>query len=92
MDGLIAEIASGSRQQATGVSEVNRTVAELDKLTQSTAASAEEAAATSTELSGQAASLHDLVGEILKLTGVQLSEKPDSAPAPERQSKIPLAA
>ncbi len=94
MDALIAEIASGSRQQATGVSEVNRTVAELDKLTQSTAASAEEAAATSTELSGQAASLHDLVGQILKLTGVQLSEKTDSAPAPasEPKSKIPLAA
>ena len=88
MDALIAEIASGSRQQATGVSEVNRTVAELDKLTQSTAASAEEVAATSTELSGQAASLHDLVGQILKLTGVQLSEKTDSAPAPASELAV----
>ncbi|MGC4071380.1 MAG: methyl-accepting chemotaxis protein [Nibricoccus sp.] len=74
MDEIIGEIASGSRQQATGVQEVNRTVAELDKLTQSTAASAEEAAATSTELSGQAASLHSLVGEILKLTGASTQQ------------------
>jgi hypothetical protein len=82
MDEIIGEIASGSRQQASGVQEVNRTVAELDKLTQANAASAHEAAETSNELNGQAINLHNLVGEILKLTGgAQSQNQKQAAPA-----------
>ncbi|TAK62464.1 methyl-accepting chemotaxis protein [Methylobacter sp.] len=67
--GLVQEIASASEEQLAGVGQINSTMNHLNKITQQNASSAEELAATSEEMSGQAAQLQELmafftIGEI----------------------------
>jgi methyl-accepting chemotaxis protein len=64
---LVAEVAQASDQQASGVKQINIAVSQMDRLTQSTAANAEESAAASEEMSAQATELHTLVGELVTL-------------------------
>lgn len=64
---LVAEIAAASREQSTGIEQVNTAVAQMDKVTQSNAASAEESASASVELSSQAESLKEGVAELQRL-------------------------
>ena len=58
---LGGEISAASGEQAVGIAEVNTSVAELDKVTQVNAASAEESAAASEELLALARSMEDVV-------------------------------
>ncbi len=52
--GLVAEVSVASREQAQGIDQVTQAVTQMEKVTQTTAASAEESAAASEELSAQA--------------------------------------
>ena len=47
---IIAEIATASGEQASGIDEVNKAVTQLDEMTQQNAALVEEAAANSAAL------------------------------------------
>ncbi|MFH1057414.1 MAG: methyl-accepting chemotaxis protein [Pseudomonadota bacterium] len=58
---LVAEIATSSNEQATGVEQINRAAVEMDKVTQQVAANAEQSAAASEEMASQAASLSAMV-------------------------------
>lgn len=51
---IVREIAAASQEQSTGIGQLNTAMAELDKVTQNNAASAEESAAASSELNTQA--------------------------------------
>ncbi|MDO8837082.1 MAG: methyl-accepting chemotaxis protein [Vicinamibacterales bacterium] len=51
---LIEEVSTASRQQAQGIDQVTQAVAQMEKVTQTTAATAEESAAASQELTSQA--------------------------------------
>ncbi|MDQ5985022.1 MAG: hypothetical protein CSYNP_00726 [Syntrophus sp. SKADARSKE-3] len=51
---LIDEIAAASSEQAHGIGQINTAIAEMDKVTQSQAATAEESASASEELNAQA--------------------------------------
>ena len=51
---LVDQVSAASVQQATGFDQVSQAVAEMEKVTQSTAATAEESAAASEELNAQA--------------------------------------
>ncbi len=62
---LNSEISTASEEQATGVLDINRAINELDKTTQQNAASAEQTATASEELSAQSTSLHELVSQLL---------------------------
>ncbi|MCL4694264.1 MAG: MCP four helix bundle domain-containing protein, partial [Candidatus Hydrogenedentes bacterium] len=64
---LVAEVTVSSNEQAQGVEQINSAVAQMDQVTQSSAANSEEAAAASEELSAQARELNDMV---LVLTGI----------------------
>ena len=64
VDELVAEIATASREQSQGIDQVNTAVTQMDKVTQANAASAEECASASEELSAQAATLREIVGEL----------------------------
>jgi methyl-accepting chemotaxis protein len=68
---LIAEIAGASHEQSQGIGQVNTSVSQMDQVTQSNAASAEESAAAAEELSSQAMQLHDTVNGLLQLVGVK---------------------
>ncbi len=62
---LIAEITSATNEQAQGVDQVNTAVAQMDKVTQENAATAEQSASAAGELATQSTQLNDMVGELL---------------------------
>ncbi len=59
---LIQEIAAASEEQRSGIGQANTAVSQLDKIAQSNAASSEELAATSEQLSSQAGVLKETIG------------------------------
>ncbi len=61
---LISEITSATNEQAQGVDQVNTAVAQMDKVTQMNAASAEESASAAEELSAQAGALNHMVDDL----------------------------
>ncbi|HYG21265.1 MAG TPA: methyl-accepting chemotaxis protein [Verrucomicrobiae bacterium] len=69
VDELVSEVTSASREQSQGVSQVNTAVGQMDKVTQSNAATAEESASAAEELNAQAQSLKEAVVELLGLVG-----------------------
>ncbi|MFZ2407832.1 MAG: methyl-accepting chemotaxis protein [Methylobacter sp.] len=58
---LVQEIAAASEEQSSGVGQINTAMDQLNKITQQNASSSEELAATSEEMTGQAAQLQDLI-------------------------------
>ena len=61
IDSLIAEIARSSQEQATGLSQVNTAVNQMDQVTQQNAAMVEQATAAAASLRGESQGLSDLV-------------------------------
>lgn len=76
VDELVAGIASACQEQNQGMSQVNIAVSQIDKVTQSNAASAEESAAAAEQLNAQAVQLKDAVGELLRLAGGNGARQP----------------
>lgn len=68
-NGIVCEIAASAGEQATGLSQVNTAVNEMDKITQQNAAMVEEATAASQALAQEAEALASLVGQF-KVLGV----------------------
>jgi methyl-accepting chemotaxis protein len=66
---LIDEIAIASQEQAQGIDQINRAISEMDKVTQQTAASAEQYASTSSELTVQAKQMSGHVVELAAVIG-----------------------
>jgi methyl-accepting chemotaxis protein len=58
---LVQEVAAASREQSTGVAQINRAMSRVDQVTQRNAAAAEELASTSEELSAQAEAMQELM-------------------------------
>ncbi|MEJ5347836.1 MAG: bacteriohemerythrin [Desulfosoma sp.] len=67
---LVAEIAAASGEQAEGIDQINRAVAEMDKVVQRNAANAEESASASEELSAQAAVVREYVQQLARVVGI----------------------
>ena len=63
MDGLIDGIAAYTQQQAANAAEITQGIGQISQVVQSNVATAENSAAASEELSGQAAMLKDLVSK-----------------------------
>lgn len=59
--GLVREIAAASREQSSGVAQVNNAMGQLNKATQQNASASEQLAATAEELGGQAGQLQELM-------------------------------
>jgi methyl-accepting chemotaxis protein len=65
--GIITEIAAASKEQSAGLDQVNLAIGELDKVTQTNAAAAEESAAAGEELYAQTRVLTDGVQALTHL-------------------------
>ncbi len=83
---LIGEIASASREQSQGIGQVNTAMSQMNQVTQSAAANAEESAAASEELSSQSEQLQSIVGELATLIGGQQAAS-GNPPAPRAQGR-----
>ncbi len=69
MDELVSRIATASKEQSLGVTEVNRAVLEMDRLTQGSAATAEETASAAELLNAQSEVLLSGVAGLIALVG-----------------------
>ena len=76
VDAQIAQIADASQEQAQGLSQVTLAVSQMDKVTQTNAAAAEESAAAAEELNAQATVLRAAVSELEKMAGSSDTPKP----------------
>ncbi len=65
---LVSKIANASNEQAGGIDQVNTALGQIDQVTQSNTANAEESAAASEELSSQGAQLMQMISKFT-LTG-----------------------
>ncbi len=66
---LVDSVSGASREQAQGIDQVTQAITQMERVTQTTAAAAEESAAASEELSAQAVSSMDVVGQLAALVG-----------------------
>ena len=69
VDELVAKITIASSEQSQGLDELNSAVTEMDKVTQTNAASAEQSANAAEQLTSQTASLRALVADLQNLIG-----------------------
>ncbi|MBI1178189.1 chemotaxis protein [bacterium] len=67
VDELAASVVNASREQSQGIGQINLAVGQMDKVTQSNAANAEESAAAAEELSAQAETMKHSVSELMHL-------------------------
>jgi methyl-accepting chemotaxis protein len=67
--GLVGEIAAASEEQANGIEQVNKAVAEMDTVTQGNAAKSEETASASQQLYAQADQMKAIVQDLMDLAG-----------------------
>ena len=58
---IIAELAAGSREQLSGIEQVNRAVSQLDEMTQQNAALVEEASAASKSMAGRSQVMSEML-------------------------------
>jgi methyl-accepting chemotaxis protein len=94
---LANEIASASSEQTSGIQQISKAMNQLDQGAQSNAASSEEIASTSEEISSQAVQMQLLVGQLnsVVLGTTEGSAAPDApviphkkvAPAPRAKAK-----
>ncbi|MFC1464435.1 MAG: methyl-accepting chemotaxis protein [Candidatus Brachytrichaceae bacterium NZ_4S206] len=90
VNGLVAEIAAASREQSTGIDQIAQAVGQMDKVTQTNAANAEESAAASEELSAQAEQLRACVGDLLALVGAKREESTPVRTSPMQSQARPI--
>ncbi|HTS62953.1 MAG TPA: methyl-accepting chemotaxis protein [Candidatus Acidoferrales bacterium] len=64
---LVEEVSLGSREQVRGIDQIAKAMAQMDQVTQQTAANAEQGAAAAEELSAQSATLDGIVRELTAL-------------------------
>ena len=93
VDQYVAEIAVASNEQALGLTQISTAVTQIDRVTQSNVACAEESAAAGRELSSQAESVKHSVSALQQLVGGAGHEEPqpsrNAPPAPNRTSREP---
>ncbi len=66
---LVDEVHMGSAEQARGIQQIAKAIAQIEQVTQKTAANAEESASASQQLSAQAQSMKSVVVELQELVG-----------------------
>jgi methyl-accepting chemotaxis protein len=70
---LVDEVNIGSQEQTRGFEQVSKAIVQMERVTQSTAASAEESASASQELTAQSASLQDVARHLAMMVGGERS-------------------
>ncbi len=74
VDQLVSEIATASNEQSEGIGQINMAISQMDKVTQSNAASAEETASAAEELNAQSEELRTTSQELAALVGAKTGE------------------
>ncbi len=91
LDELSAEVAGASNEQTQGIGQINVAISQMDKVTQTNAASAEESAAAAEELNAQADAMKESVSELLRLVDGQGRSHATDVPSPSPKPAHPKA-
>jgi methyl-accepting chemotaxis protein len=75
--GLVGEIASASDEQANGIEQLNKTMAEMENVTQGNAAKSEETASASQQLYAQSDLMKTIVRDLTVLAGKTKAQSTD---------------
>jgi methyl-accepting chemotaxis protein/methyl-accepting chemotaxis protein-1 (serine sensor receptor) len=94
---LVDEVNLGSQEQARGIQQISKAIEQMDRVTQSTAASAEEGASASEELSAQAEAMDQAVRKLSRLVDAggetsairTISHRAPAALSPRKPSASP---
>jgi methyl-accepting chemotaxis protein len=89
---IVAEIAAASREQSSGIEQVNRAVVQMDELTQQNAALVEEATAASQSMAGQVRELNDMLARYdlgAEGAGSQVAQRAPAASAAGAVRTVP---
>ena len=87
---LVDEVEASSKEQAQGIEQISKAVAQMDEVTQRTAANAEESAAASEELNAQSQALKAVVEQLQALVGAGNGHSAAS-PTPMVTKRAPAA-
>ncbi|NVM23483.1 MAG: methyl-accepting chemotaxis protein, partial [Desulfobacterales bacterium] len=82
---LVSEIAAASNEQSQGIEQVNKAMAEMDKITQRNAANAEESASASEQMNAQSEALNSMIGEFTLNGGDRGRKQAKAAAVKHRQ-------
>jgi len=88
---LVQEVATASREQALGVSQVNKAMTHMDHVTQRNAAAAEELSSTAEQMADQAKSLQQLLSAF-RIDRAHGGEKVKLNPIPYGPKNLPGSA
>jgi methyl-accepting chemotaxis protein len=91
---IVAEIAAASREQSSGIEQVNRAVMQMDELTQQNAALVEEATAASQAMAEQVRGLNQMLDRYRvndMIEGARNYTAPAAAPAAATTRTAPRA-
>jgi methyl-accepting chemotaxis protein len=77
---LVDEVSLGTREQAVGVEEISKSVIQMEQVTQTAAAHAEESASACEEIAAQTQSLHDIAGQLESMVGISQDRTTNHAP------------
>jgi methyl-accepting chemotaxis protein/methyl-accepting chemotaxis protein-1 (serine sensor receptor) len=66
---LLDEVNLGSQEQVRGIDQISRAIAQMDQVTQTSAAASEEGAAAAEELSAQSETLRNIAKVLAAMTG-----------------------
>jgi methyl-accepting chemotaxis protein/methyl-accepting chemotaxis protein-1 (serine sensor receptor) len=70
---LVDEVSHGSKEQSLGIEQIAKALSQMERVTQTTAASAEESAAASEELSAQSEAMKDTTRRLNEMVGVSVA-------------------
>ena len=85
---LVDEVEVSSKEQAQGIEQISKAVAQMDQVTQKTAASAEESASASEQLSAQSQALMAVVRQLQVVVG-GVSTPPVASTAGRKTTSAP---
>lgn len=83
---IVGEIAAASREQASGIEQVNRAITQMDHVTQNAASQTEELSSTAESLSAQANHLRDVVDQF-NLSSEKHGKSKAAAKRPAKSAK-----
>ena len=87
LDEVAGQIANASQEQSQGIAQITHAVAQMDRVTQANAASAEQSASAAQELNAQANAVRDSAVVLQRMAG--LREEP--APGARPEGPIPVS-
>ena len=83
---MVTEISSASQEQAQGVHEITKAIAQLDQVTQQNTSSSNQSATAAGALSDQAVTLNSLVHKLAQTVGGNAGSISDSATGPQNST------